>query len=167
MVTKEEERKALAKIKKIVESLGEDSYVATAFEGCFEYAEQNIEWDACFNWKERALSAEKTVDELRGKIKAIEAESENQIAQLKIVSNKLSNITISRSDIEDCMQILKRDKMNAEIKAQETASEIVKYADDPNNQNFKKAVRENRIYAKYVQSADALISKMTELYTII
>lgn len=33
MTTKEQERKALAQIKKIVESLGEGSYIATAFEG--------------------------------------------------------------------------------------------------------------------------------------
>ena len=33
MTTKDQERKALAQIRKIVESLGENSYVATAFEG--------------------------------------------------------------------------------------------------------------------------------------
>lgn len=42
MTTKEQERKALAQIKKIVEGLGGDSYLATAFEGCFEDAEYNI-----------------------------------------------------------------------------------------------------------------------------
>lgn len=36
MVTKEQERKALEQIKKIVDSLGADSYIATAFDGCFE-----------------------------------------------------------------------------------------------------------------------------------
>lgn len=43
--TKEQERKALAKIKKIVDELGEDSYIGTAFKGCFEIAETNIEND--------------------------------------------------------------------------------------------------------------------------
>lgn len=38
MTTKEQERKALEKIRKIVEELGENSYVGTAFEGCFEIA---------------------------------------------------------------------------------------------------------------------------------
>ena len=33
MVTKEQERKALEQIKKIVDSLGADSYIATAFDG--------------------------------------------------------------------------------------------------------------------------------------
>lgn len=45
MVTKEQERKALEQIKKIVDSLGADSYIATAFDGCFEDARENIEND--------------------------------------------------------------------------------------------------------------------------
>lgn len=45
IATKEEERKALDKIRKIVESLGEQSYVGTAFTGAFEMAEENIEND--------------------------------------------------------------------------------------------------------------------------
>lgn len=39
--TKEQERKALEKIKGIVEGLGEQSYLATAFKGCFEILQQN------------------------------------------------------------------------------------------------------------------------------
>ena len=42
VVTKDEEFKALEKIRKIVDGLGEDSYIGIAFEGCFEVAEDNI-----------------------------------------------------------------------------------------------------------------------------
>ena len=52
--TKEQERKALAQIRKIVEGLGENSYIGTAFDGCFEDAETNIENDFAFSWKQRA-----------------------------------------------------------------------------------------------------------------
>lgn len=46
MATKAEERKALEKIKNIVESIGgKDSYIGMAFEGVFEMAEDNIEND--------------------------------------------------------------------------------------------------------------------------
>ena len=45
ITTKEQERKALVQIKKIVDGLGKDSYIAAAFEGCFEIAESNIEND--------------------------------------------------------------------------------------------------------------------------
>lgn len=53
MTTKEQERKALEKIRKIVEELGENSYVGTAFEGCFRDAEDNIEDDAAYSMKSR------------------------------------------------------------------------------------------------------------------
>lgn len=49
MTTKEQERKALEQIRKIVEGLGEYSYVGTAMEGVLEVAEQNIEYDAAFS----------------------------------------------------------------------------------------------------------------------
>lgn len=45
IATKDQERKALAQIKKIVDDLGENSYIAIAFEGVWELAEENIESD--------------------------------------------------------------------------------------------------------------------------
>lgn len=62
MTTKEQERKALEKIRKIVEDLGEQSYIKTAFAGCFDIAEQNIEFDAAFSLKESLEIAEKERD---------------------------------------------------------------------------------------------------------
>lgn len=74
MTTKEQERKALEQIKKIVAGLGEGSYIGTAFEGCFEVAEENIENDFACSMKQRAEHAEKINDELHKKIR--EATSE-------------------------------------------------------------------------------------------
>lgn len=59
VATKEQERKALEKIRKIVADLGEDSYIGTAFEGCFEIAEENIDNDFACSMKQRAERAEK------------------------------------------------------------------------------------------------------------
>ena len=59
MTTKEQELKALEQIKKIVAELGEDSYVATAFEGCFVVAENNILNDWACSMKDRAETAER------------------------------------------------------------------------------------------------------------
>lgn len=61
MATKEQERKALEQIRKIVEGLGEDSYIGVAFEGCFEIAENNIESDFFCSMKQRMETAERTV----------------------------------------------------------------------------------------------------------
>lgn len=44
MMTKEQERQAIQKIRKIVEGMGENSYLATAMEGVLETAEENIEY---------------------------------------------------------------------------------------------------------------------------
>jgi len=53
MATKAQEREALEKIRKIIEELGENSYLGTAFEGFFEIAEDNIENDFGCSMKQR------------------------------------------------------------------------------------------------------------------
>ena len=60
--TKEQERKVLEQIRKMVEELGTDSYIAMAFEGCFEIAESNIDNDFGCSMKQRAESAERKVE---------------------------------------------------------------------------------------------------------
>ena len=67
MATKEQERKALDKIRKIVAELGEDSYIATAFEGCFDDAEENIENDFAMSMNGRWQDAEQKVEQYRVK----------------------------------------------------------------------------------------------------
>ena len=52
--TKQQERDTLAAIMKMVEELGPQSYLATAFDGCFEIAEQNIENDFADSMKDRS-----------------------------------------------------------------------------------------------------------------
>ena len=79
MTTKEQERKALAQIKEIVASLGEDSYIGTAFEGCFEDAETNIENDWALSMKDRWMAADRRLNEANGTIEELRdklAESE-------------------------------------------------------------------------------------------
>ena len=86
MTTKEQERKALAQIRKIVEGLGENSYLSFAFEGCFEKAEENIENDFACSYKQELNGAldlcTKRLEEiysLRDKIKTLEAEKAQEI----------------------------------------------------------------------------------------
>lgn len=74
MTTKDQERKALEEIRKIVESLGEDSYIETAFEGCFEIAQENIDNDWACSMKDRAETAEHEVECLNKKIVELQEE---------------------------------------------------------------------------------------------
>ncbi len=76
--TKEQERKALDQIRKIVENLGPNSYVGTALTGCFDVAEDNIENDfGCSLYEEAEQHAQQEakakIAELEAKIKKLEA----------------------------------------------------------------------------------------------
>lgn len=66
--TKQQEREALDKIRKLVEQLGPDSYLATAFEGCFDLAAENIDNDWACSMADSARRAEKRAAELEDKL---------------------------------------------------------------------------------------------------
>ncbi|UWI17047.1 MAG: hypothetical protein [Bacteriophage sp.] len=66
--TKQQEREALDKIRKLVEQLGPDSYLATTFEGCFQLAAENIDNDWACSMADRARCAEKRAAELEDKL---------------------------------------------------------------------------------------------------
>lgn len=85
MATKEQERKALEQIRKIVEGLGENSYIGMAFEGCFEDAEGNIENDFGCSMKERwELELKKN--------EAMEQKINEQADQIKSLETKIVNL---------------------------------------------------------------------------
>lgn len=71
MTTKEQERKALEQIRKIVSGLGEDSYVGTAFEGCFEIAEENIQHDFACSTRDRLEGYQSEVEEMASRINGL------------------------------------------------------------------------------------------------
>lgn len=89
MTTKEQERKALEKIRKIVDELGEGSYIATAFEGCFDLAESNIEYDFGESMKDRADSCQKKVEDLTKELKEVYRELEKADAARQLSEKKL------------------------------------------------------------------------------
>lgn len=66
--TKQQERDALAKIRQIVDTLGPESYLAIAFEGCFDLAAENIENDWGCSMADRVRRAEKRAAELEDKL---------------------------------------------------------------------------------------------------
>lgn len=98
MTTKAEEYKALEQIKKIVSALGADSYIAIAFEGCFEVAESNIDNDFACSMKQRAESAErqnkelsKTVTEQRAEIERLNGTNQSLCQDREWASETLIN----------------------------------------------------------------------------
>lgn len=91
--TKQQERDTLEKIRKMVEQLGPDSYLAAAFEGCFDLAAENIENDWACSMADRTRRAEMRAEELREKLAesvkdyeaahAVAEEKDAEIAKLK------------------------------------------------------------------------------------
>lgn len=86
MATKAQERAALEKIRKIVDGLGEDSYIGHAMDGVFEDAEQNIENDFWNSYRDRyeyrdaeCGRLEKEVD--KANERAAEAERRQKMAE--------------------------------------------------------------------------------------
>ena len=69
--TKRQERAALEKIRKIVDELGPDSYIATAFDGCFKDAEANIENDWALSMKDRWLTSDRELNDANGTIEEL------------------------------------------------------------------------------------------------
>lgn len=106
MTTKDQERKAVEKIRKIVEELGENSYVGFAMEGVLELAEDNIREDAAYSMKKSAEIAWE---------KATKEEKENK--DLKKTVEK-REATISELNTELC-------NARAEAKANEIPEELV------------------------------------------
>ena len=175
--TKEQERKALAQIKKIVDSLGKDSYIATAFDGCFEIAEKNIENDWACSMKQRVEAAEKKV-----------AETEKQTA---VLERKLKSKELDERDIRDALEREKEDHsrsvsalrqrtLNSEDadavialvlervadlsnEVKETAERIVETAEETESAAFKNAVSDHRSAKRVKEKYDALLERLARL----
>lgn len=72
MSTKEQERKALEQIRKIVDSLDAGSYIGFAFEGCFELAEENIENDFACSMKDQRDDARREAEQLKEELRKLQ-----------------------------------------------------------------------------------------------
>ena len=121
MVTKEQERKALEQIKKIVDSLGADSYIATAFDGCFEDARENIENDFALCMKDRyeterkrAKDLQEEVDRLKADLrkekevseelgKAIKKTQEQENATIQMIESERDTLKCQVADLLDML----------------------------------------------------------------
>ena len=150
--TKEQERKALEKIKKIVTDLGEDSYISMAFEGCFEIAEGNIENDFGCSMKQRAESsaaeAAKYKEMYESAVKDYEAE--------KRTVEELEQKVLTLEEAGAIKAILIDSKTEAIRRTEESARKIVEFADNPDSAEFKQAVQDNRHNKQLVEESENL-----------
>lgn len=95
MMSKDQEREVLNKIKKLIDSTGSDSYISAAFDGCIDLATTNIDNDWCMSFKEAAetansnqLKAEAVAQERAEIIKDLETKVECQDEVIKQLEEK-------------------------------------------------------------------------------
>lgn len=156
--TKEQELKALEKIKKIVAGLGENSYIGMAFEGCFEIAEDNIGNDFGCSMKQRAESseakAEKYKEMYENALKDYEAE--------KRTVEELEQKVLTLEEAGTIKALLIHNKTVAAKRAEESARIIVEFADTPDSAEFKQAVQDNRYNKRLVEESGKLIQRILD-----
>ena len=182
--TKQQERDALAAIRQMVEELGPQSYLATAFEGCFEDAEANIENDFGDSMKSRWEDAEKRLVELNratteeiNRLKEQLAESEKDYeaahaAAHAIAEEKDAEIAalqeraLPADDLTDCKQLVENllEKLRRKVKAAEGT--ILEYAEHPETTTFCNAVRERKSLTGDIGYYTALLERLERLTNI-
>lgn len=101
MTTKEQERKALEQIRKIVAGLGDDSYVATAFEGCFDDAEYNIEYDAAMSMADRVASYAKELSEMRDERDLFKERDSVHCQQIRELNEQIATLKNEKQEYAD------------------------------------------------------------------
>jgi uncharacterized coiled-coil DUF342 family protein len=82
MMTKQQEREALERIRNILADAGADSYIGMAFAGCVEDAESNIENDWALSMAGRWQSAEQKLEAVKAEADGLRAEREALRAEL-------------------------------------------------------------------------------------
>lgn len=112
MTTKEQERKALAQIRKIVDGLGADSYIAKAFDGCFEIAEENIENDFACSMKQKADSAQETALKSKERVMELKEKLAEASKELGTKDTKIENLEARVAQLD-----ARRDKLLEQVKS--------------------------------------------------
>jgi thiamine biosynthesis lipoprotein ApbE len=123
--TKEQELKAVEKIKKILAELGNDpenSYVCCALDGCIEDAEDNIEDDAAYSWKERAESAKRKLENAETDREYFRQEAQRQSEHTETAEKQLTEAKKACTDLYN-KQVELMDR-NSELEEQLKAQEL-------------------------------------------
>ena len=132
MPTKEQERKALAKIEKILEELGNNpdtSYVCRAFQGCVEDARENIDFDFANSQKDRA-------DDLEKKLEQAKAERD----ATREAYDALQARTIDDETRNGIWNFIRYEADQAKNDARRASADMLEACEDPESDEYKKAL---------------------------
>ena len=172
MMTKQEERAALAKIEKIIKAAGPDSYIGMAFAGCCEIAADNIENDFGESMQARVLAREKELREVKEML--YQAQKENERLQLsaerfeqksKELRDQLKAVRAKQlpPDLYKLAWLAINDHVEqAEHRIEGCVDILVKFADNPNDiavsdalKRIKEAAGKKAKYSELLDQFDA------------
>lgn len=138
--TKQQERDALNKIRKIIEGLGENSYVGTALAGCIEIADQNIEYDFGDSLQERLQIAENKLHDEIAEKQAIRRSLEKATREIEALKER----TLSNADLSTLSQLLAEKTIDLGKEVANAANRIVEAAEQTESASFQNAVKDHR-----------------------
>lgn len=149
MTTKEQERKALEQIRKIVDGLGEGSYLATAFDGCFKDAEENIENDFACSYKDRFEHAQKEIAKWEDKFH----EAVGTLKEMKQAKDDAVRLLEQRTDLA-----------NAYLEKFQEAQKTIKEFNDLHTEQVQKNLE---IAAELKDAKTEIITLKAKLYDLL
>lgn len=152
MTTKDQERAALDKISKIVNGLGEESYVGAAFKGCFEIAKDNICNDFMCSPLDRVEALEKRCGDLTRKN-----------TELYDKNRQLSKRVLGDDVLDSIKLMLAEYYVERSREERENAESIVENADNPGSARFKSAVAAHRSAKDKVKKANEVINLIRQI----
>ena len=166
----------LAAIRQMVEELGPQSYLATAFDGCFEDAESNIENDFADNMKARWLHADAqlnaangTIEELRERLSESEKDYEAAHAAAHAISDQkdaeiaaLRERVLTPDDLTDAIQLVTEKRLALDAEVKNAAERIVEAAAEPESAAFQNAVKDHRAAKSSLDYYTALLERLVK-----
>ena len=168
--TKDQERETLEKIKAMVAELGPQSYLATAFEGCFADAESNIEndfgdsmqrrWE---NSMEELSAAKEEINRLKAEIAAAQKKEETLQGQLDFASQHIKKLERQQlpEQLRRDLWVMVTDEAEASrARMAEAADKMAVGADNPGCVLFKDSVAR---YRAEKARAEAMEQRAAEL----
>lgn len=168
--TKDQERETLEKIKAMVAELGPQSYLATAFEGCFADAESNIEndfgdsmqrrWE---NSMEELSAAKEEINRLKAEIAAAQKKEETLQGQFDFASQhikKLERQQLPEQLRRDLWVMVTNEAEASRARMAEAADKMAAGADNPGCVLFKDSVTR---YRAEKARAEAMEQRAAEL----
>ena len=171
--TKDQERETLEKIKAMIAELGPQSYLAAAFDGCFEDAEQNIEDDAAYSMKARLeiqaqQAAERAyeIDRLKADLAAAQSKVDTLQSQFDFASQHIKKLERQQLPtwLHGSIYSLVAEEVGiAQKQMEQSAETMAHYADTPQDIAFVNAVKSYRAVKEHRGVCEQIIAGLEAL----